>query len=98
MLPVLAFYWARWAVMSKSGLSPASPGIYPWSFCFRGQDEARDCSTDELGTHLLNLTTPNTTVLSNLQIPGNGEKNNPFVTSSTLQIISNCVVQLPQDN
>lgn len=45
----------------------------------RGQSTAADVTKDELGTHSLNMTTLNHTILTKLKIPENGEKKNPFL-------------------
>lgn len=72
-------------VLLAPGSSSSSPEIFPLAFVSEagvagpGQSMAADMNRDELWTRSLNVTTPNSTVLAKLEIPGNGEKD-PFLT------------------
>lgn len=66
-------------------------GSTPGAFVPEARGGASSCSQDELGTRSLNRTALNSTVLTKLQIPENGEKTNP-------SSISNRLAQLPWDN
>lgn len=85
------FYWAActvlltWLILSISWDPPLE------LFVPEARGGASSCSRDELGTRSLNRTALNSTVLTKLQIPENGEKMNPSP-------ISNHLAQLPWDN